>query len=91
MCVEKVTSEALPLGTDISLEAFEVADQIKAKSVQPKVAIASIKKRLNHKNPNVQIMTLTVGTLPCVATRKLKWLFVAARYLCKKLWAAFPR
>lgn len=78
--VEKVTSEALPLGADISLEAFEVADQIKANSVHPKVAIASIKKRLNHKNPNVQIMTLTVGTLPCFATRnvkKLNW-----PYLC---------
>ncbi|RKO82876.1 hypothetical protein BDK51DRAFT_23801, partial [Blyttiomyces helicus] len=51
--LDKATSENFPVGTeDISLN-LEIADKVKAKEVQPKVAIASFKRRLNHKNPNL--------------------------------------
>jgi len=39
---------------------FDIADKIKSKEVTAKVAVASIKKRLTHKNPNVQILALNV-------------------------------
>jgi len=58
--IDKATSELLPTdGEDIVLN-LEICDQIKAKTVPPQTAMRALKRRLNHKNPNVQLLALTV-------------------------------
>ena len=67
--VDKATSELLPSGSEDIVLNLVISDQVRLKSVQPKDAMLALKRRLNHKNPNVQLLDLSVSTLYWPHTR----------------------
>ncbi|KAG0375648.1 Vacuolar protein-sorting-associated protein 27 [Mortierella sp. AD032] len=56
--VDKATSENLPAGSEDLALNLEICDQIRSKQVSPKDAAKALKRRIGHKNPNVQMLSL---------------------------------
>ncbi len=58
--IDKATSELLPNAQEDLASNFDVCDMIKGKRVPPKDAMRSLKRRLLHRNPNVQMLAMKV-------------------------------
>ncbi|KAG4301075.1 hypothetical protein PCANB_002605 [Pneumocystis canis] len=63
--VEKATSENMPAGTEDLTCCLEICDTIRSKSVSSKDAMRSLKRRISHQNPDVQVSVLKLIDL-CV-------------------------
>lgn len=50
----------------------------------------ALKRRLNHKNPNVQLLALGVRTKRSRAVQVLTWVYVARRYMREEWRRPFP-
>jgi len=63
---DKATSELTPAGTEDMALNLEICDQIRSKAASARDAMRALKRRLNHKNPNVQLLALTVFSTSCI-------------------------
>ncbi|GAA5987188.1 hypothetical protein JCM5350_003275 [Sporobolomyces pararoseus] len=59
--LEKTTSDLLPSSTPVDLSlSLQLADLIRSNSIPPSQSCKSLLKRLQHPNPNVQLLSLQV-------------------------------
>lgn len=58
--VDKATSPLLPIGTHDVATNFDVADAVRAKTAPPRAAAQTLKRKLQDRNPNVQLLALRV-------------------------------
>ncbi|KAI9302983.1 hypothetical protein BJ944DRAFT_184120 [Cunninghamella echinulata] len=63
--IDKATSEYIPVGDGNLALHLEISDEIRSKKVNSKDAMRSLKRRIQHKNPNVVLAALNL-TDTCV-------------------------
>ncbi|KAJ1912729.1 Vacuolar protein-sorting-associated protein 27 [Tieghemiomyces parasiticus] len=56
--MKKATSESIPRGQEDYGTNLEISDQIRSKQMPAKEAAKSLRRRIAHKNPNVQLLAL---------------------------------
>lgn len=56
--VDEACSSEIEIGTQNFPKIFEIADKIKSQKYTSKNVLSSIKKKLSHKNPNVQLLAI---------------------------------
>lgn len=56
--VDEATSELIPNAQEDLVKNFEICDSIRGRAIPPSTALKSIKRRLLHYNPNVQLLAL---------------------------------
>jgi growth factor-regulated tyrosine kinase substrate len=61
--LDRATSEYLPAGQeDLSLN-LDVCDEIRSREANAREAARVLKRRIGHRNPNVQLLALKVSSL----------------------------
>ena len=77
MIKDSVTSEEVPIGSFDLVKSLEICDKIKSSEYPPKAACAALKRRLTHKNPNVQLLGLMLTDV-CVKNCGFKFVLEVA-------------
>ncbi|PJF18940.1 ENTH/VHS domain-containing protein [Paramicrosporidium saccamoebae] len=67
--IVEATSEYLPAAQEDLGKNLEICDLIKSRQVPSKTAMRALKDRLHHRNPNVQLLALSVRPLISLAKK----------------------
>ncbi|KAJ1653636.1 Vacuolar protein-sorting-associated protein 27 [Dispira simplex] len=58
--IEKATAETIPHGQEDYGTCLEICDQIRSKQMPAKDAAKALRRRISHRNPNVQLLALNL-------------------------------
>lgn len=71
ICLERATSEYIPGAQENLALNLEISDLIKGKQVGCRDAMRSIRRRLLHRNPNVQLLAIKVCEVRLISAGRL--------------------
>lgn len=70
-CAEEATSELLPAAQEDLARNLEICDLIRSRQVPGRNAMRAFKERLLNRNPNVQLLALSVSRTPHLCDDRL--------------------